>query len=552
MSSYFAPEFDVKIQGFSLEADVRGAVADLTVETSVETAGMATLRLHDPNLTLIDSALFEPGKAIDIQLGYANELQQVFVGEITAVQPDFPATGAPSLFITAYDKSHRMRHNSPARFTFTAMNDAAIVTRIALDNQLIPVVVPSIMPPRESVQQTGSDWALLKELADRNGYDVYVTGSELHFRPPLPADNIVVLRRGKNLSSFAPRLSTSNQSLFQIVRGYDPLLDQAIVSVLSSVSLASDLDGIVERLGSAAIEQLKGMGRRIVRDQPAGSFIEATVLAKVALSRLLDGFYEARGACVGNPLMRAGAFIEVAGVGRRYSGRFRLSKVTHTINGSGFRTTFEISPGRAGSLLESLRSKVQDEPPPNRQENIYAPIVAKVVSNYDPLHPAQVQVSFPGISDDNRSAWARVVSPLAGDNAGTYFLPDIGDEVLVVFENGEINKPRVLGGSWNGRQRPPAEAMSPENAVKMIRTKGGHLIKFDDSSGRERLCIMHKSGSQILFDARGNIAIESTGSLSIAAKNNGDVHIEGNSITLKSRAGPAVTATLKDGTLNVS
>lgn len=209
MSSYFAPEFDVKIQGFSLEADVRGAVADLTVETSVETAGMATLRLHDPNLTLIDSALFGTGKAIDIQLGYANELQQVFVGEITAVQPDFPATGAPSLSITAYDKSHRMRHNSPARFTFTAMNDAAIVTRIALENQLIPVVVPSIMPPRESVQQTGSDWALLKDLADRNGYDVYVIGSELHFRPPLPADNLVVLRRGKNLSSFAPRLSTS-------------------------------------------------------------------------------------------------------------------------------------------------------------------------------------------------------------------------------------------------------------------------------------------------------------------------------------------------------
>jgi phage protein D/phage baseplate assembly protein gpV len=549
MNRYFAPDFDVRIDGLTLEANVRGSVSDLTVETSVETAGMATFRLHDPNLSFVDSPLFEPGKNVEIDMGYVNALQQVFLGQITAVHPEFPSSGSPSLSITAYDKSHRMRHNSPDRFTFTAMDDASIVARIAIENQLIPMVVPSILPvdPDRAVPQNGSDWALIKQLADRNGYDVYVIGNELHFRPPLPMTSIVTLRRGANLISFSPRLSTSDQSLFNVIRGYDPHIDQAIVSALTAVSLGADLDAIVERLGSAALEQLISMGRRVVRGQKANNFIEAEVLAKIALSRVLDGLYEARGVTIGNPELQAGSFVEIQGVGKRYSGKFRCSKVTHTLNDSGFRTSFEISPRRASSLLKSLRTKIQDEPPPNRQEKINAPIVGKVVSNYDPQHLARVQVSFPDLSDTMRSGWARVVAPMAGADAGAYFVPDIGDEVLVAFENGDIQKPRILGGSWNDMKRPPKESISLTNSVKLIRTKSGHSIKFDDSQGSEQLSISHKNGSKIVFEANGDLTITSGRSISLSATEN--IAIKAQRIVLK---GDGVIATLSNGTMDVS
>jgi uncharacterized protein involved in type VI secretion and phage assembly len=217
--------------------------------------------------------------------------------------------------------------------------------------------------------------------------------------------------------------------------------------------------------------------------------------------------------------MHAGGFVEISGVGKRYSGTFRMSKVTHTINDSGYRTTFEISPTRTSSFVESLRTAIQDKPPPNKQQKFYAPMIGKVESNYDLLHPGQVQVTLPELSDDNRSAWARVVSPMATGDAGTYFLPDVGDEVLVVFENGDINKPRVLGGSWNGQGRPPTDAVSPQNSVKLIRTKAGHAILLDDAPGQEKVSIFHSSGSRIDMGNDGSITLEAKGDLNLKAAN---------------------------------
>lgn len=531
MQTYYAPGFSVKIEGLTLAADVRNAVIDLTYDNSLDTANMFTLRLNNADLRFTDSALFDVGKSVEIHMGYAGNLEPMMLGEITAVSPSFPQSGAPTLTITGYDKSHRLRHNRPARFTFKYMNDSVIAAQIAAENLLIPVVDPSPMPPRESVQQTGSDWALLKELAERNFFQVYVHWDKLYFRFPRPQTEMVVLEWGKNLSSFSPRLSTSAQFGIQIIRGYDYKLAQKIVAILPAVSLGSDLDDIVERLGSSFIDQLVKLGRNVIRDQPVNNYLDATVLAKSILKQLLQGLYEGSGACIGIPRLRAGDMVEIRGIGKRFSGNYTLSKVTHTINESGYQTRFEVTQKYASSLLESLRKKISDTPSPSRQERMNSIVIGKVETNVDKEGMGRLQLSFPHLSDVNLSDWARIATPMAGNGTGVYFLPDVGDEVLVAFEQGDINKPVVLGGLWNGPHRPPEWHKDGQNRIRMIKTKAGHTITLDDTSKAEQIIIKDKAGSTIMLQSDGTVSIEAKKDLTLKAT--GDINIDAANVKVK-------------------
>jgi phage protein D len=494
MEQYFAPDFSVKIEGLTLAADVTNAMIDLTYDNNLDTADMFTLRLNNADLRFTDSALFDVGKNVEIYMGYVGDLYPMMLGEITAVNPSFPQSGAPMITVTGYDKSHRLRHNKPARFTFKYTNDSAIAALIAAENLLVPVIDPSPMPSRESVQQTGSDWSLLKELADRNFFQIYVYWDKLYFRFPRPQTEMVALEWGKNLSSFSPRLSTSGQFGIQIIRGYDYKLAQKIVAILPALSLGTDLDHIIERLGSGFIEQLVQLGRNVIRDQPVDNYIDATVLAKSILMQLLQGLYEGSGACIGMPKLRAGDMIEIRGIGKRFSGRYTLSRVTHTINESGYQTQFEVTQKYSTTLLQSLRKKISESPSPNQQERIYGVVIGKVENNVDPEGLGRVQLSFPYLSDVNLSHWARIATLMAGGNTakswGTYFLPDIGDEVLVAFEQGYVNKPIVIGSLWNGIARPP-EKNTGLNEKKVIKTKSEQTISFDDTPGTGGININH-------------------------------------------------------------
>ncbi|WP_066382796.1 MULTISPECIES: phage baseplate assembly protein V [unclassified Anabaena] len=503
MQPYYVPDFLVKITGITLGADITNAVISLTVESHIDMADMFSIQFNNADLRFTDSALFEVGKRVEIYMGYVGNLQPMILGEIVAVSPSFPESGAPTITITGYDLSHRMRHNSPSRFTFTKTPDFLIASQIAAENLLIPVVDPT-PPIWESVQQTGSDWALLKELADRNFFWVYVFWDKLYFRFPRPQTEQVVLEWGKNLSSFNPRLSTSGQYGIQIIRGYDYQLAQNIVAILPLIALdPTDLDNIIERLGSTFIEQLLQLGRHVIRNQPVTNYLNAAALAKSILLQLLQGLYEASGNCIGIPELRARDTVEIRGVGKRFSGQYTLSKVRHIIDGSGYRTQFEVSQQFTSSILKSLRKKIAESPSPNKQEKMTGVFVGKVVNNLDPMQLGRIQVSFPHLSDLNISPWARIATMMAGANEGSYFLPDMGDEVLVSFEKGDINSPVIVGGLWNGLARPP-EFNTGLNARKMIQTKTGLKLMFDETPGQESLSLETLAGLTVnLSDTQG-------------------------------------------------
>jgi uncharacterized protein involved in type VI secretion and phage assembly len=106
--------------------------------------------------------------------------------------------------------------------------------------------------------------------------------------------------------------------------------------------------------------------------------------------------------------------------------------------------------------------------------------VAVVRENRDDSGLGRVKVSYPWYSEQRESYWARVATAMAGKQRGTYFIPEVGDEVLVAFDRGDLRFPYVIGCLWNGSDKSPAVNDDGKNNLRVIRTRKGHKLTFDD------------------------------------------------------------------------
>jgi uncharacterized protein involved in type VI secretion and phage assembly len=146
-------------------------------------------------------------------------------------------------------------------------------------------------------------------------------------------------------------------------------------------------------------------------------------------------------------------------------------------------------------------------------------VIGTVVDLNDPEKLGRVKLKLPQYNDE-QSTWARIASPMAGGNRGFFFRPEVQDEVLVGFENGEVRRPYVLGALWSKVDTPPPrDSDDTKNNWRFIVSRSGHILKFDDTSGAEKIEIIDKSGSlKITLDsANSKIQIESNGDVEVSA-----------------------------------
>ena len=159
--------------------------------------------------------------------------------------------------------------------------------------------------------------------------------------------------------------------------------------------------------------------------------------------------------------------------------------------------------------------------------------LAEVIDLNDPSSLSRVKVrllSFDGVNGHDGPVWARVACPFAGSDRGAFLLPDVGDEVFVIFVNGDPRMPVVVGGLWNGNSQPPETISGGQNRRKVIRSKNGVKITMDDQSGQEQFIVETPAGQKItLKDGPGSVFVEDS---------------NGNSVKLEP-AGITVTASAK-------
>jgi phage baseplate assembly protein gpV len=138
----------------------------------------------------------------------------------------------------------------------------------------------------------------------------------------------------------------------------------------------------------------------------------------------------------------------------------------------------------------------------------------------------RVKLTFPWLDAQETSFWARIAVPMAGADRGTYVLPEIDDQVLVVFEHGDIDRPLVVGSLWSRKQEPVELNQSGKNNTKLIKSRCGHRIIFDDKAGAEKVTIVDRTRkNKIVLDSVNRIVkIESDGEIEVTAKASVIVH----------------------------
>jgi phage protein D len=518
----------VKIDGTLVSEEFMRDLFEVVVDNSLHMPDVATIVVNDAALKWIDDALLSPGRAIEISTSatpQGSKARPVFDGEIVEVEPEFGAK-THRLTIRAFDRLHRLSRGRFVR-SYQNVTDGDVARRLATEAGLQADVASTRQVHPYLFQNNQTNLEFLRERASAVGYLFYVSGKKLCFKPLEHSLAPVDLNWGANLSEFHLRMTTLSQVNTVTTRGWDPRSRREIVSEVTKGTGMRDV-GEHKQGGDVAKDAFRIDAPLLVSSGPIRDQLGADHLARAVADRQAERFIEADGACGGNPAIVAGASVKIESIGKRFGGTYFVTAATHRFTAKeGYGTHFSISGQTPATLLGLLQS---DERPA-------APTIAigVVTDNQDPDGWGRVKVKYPWLSAEHASDWARVVAVGGGADRGLEFLPEIDDEVLVGFEMGDVHHPYVLGGLWNGKDAPPKKngdvVSGGRVQQRVIRSRSGHEIVFDDSDGKSSITIADKAGNTITLDAsRRAISIESAGDLTLKAT--GQVTIKGTVINL--------------------
>ena len=576
-STIIFTEIEIKVDGTAIETLVLNALIEAVMDQHTHLPHMFTLRLHDPKQELVDNGPFDLTKEIEISvINGDGDNVKLITGEITALEPEFQAGMLATLVVRGYDKSHRLFRETKSA-AFLNIKDSDLATEFAGNAGLTTQVDATTTVYDHIYQDNQSDLAFLMQRAWRIGYECFVADGKLYFRKPQTSGTNVALTWGVDMVSFHPIMTLAEQVDEVIVKGWDPATQEAIVGQATAGTLYPSSG---ESKDGAAWSTTFGTGKQIIVDVPVVTQAEADLLAQARLNELSGMFIEAEGVVLSKPTITAGEFVEIEGLGTRFSGTYMVTEASHLYDNTGLTTTFTVRGSRTGMLAEQMY----------RQEPLrkWTGVVTAVVTNSDdPDDHGRVKLKYPWMSDDAESDWARVASAGGGPEAGLFMAHNVGDEVLVSFEHGDFNRPFVVGGLWSGTHAiPTAPTAAAEGEKHMIRvwqshnghyilmhddaddkmelatagghillmddankivditTSGGHKVTMDDDGGKVE--IVSSDGHTITMDSSG-VTIESGGAVEI--KSTGNMKIEsGGMLDLKASG----VLTVKGSVVNIN
>jgi uncharacterized protein involved in type VI secretion and phage assembly len=266
---------------------------------------------------------------------------------------------------------------------------------------------------------------------------------------------------------------------------------------------------------------------------------EVDAAAKSIADQIAGAFAELDGAARGNPKLRAGAAVSLSLCGEPFDGKYILSATRHVYDpGGGYTTEFTVS-GRQERSLHGLAARGGANGSAGHLPGVFP---AEVTDVRDPEELGRVKLKFPWLSDSYVSDWARTMQPGAGPKRGAVVLPEVNDEVLVAFEQGDLRRPYVLGGLYNGVDKPLLGDRLVDSSTGAVRRRGfvskkGHLMVFFDDDADDGVAILtgdkglrialDKTKKTIRIVSDGKVEVEATADVKVKTSANCSVEATG-------------------------
>lgn len=355
---FFTPRFTVTVgdQEFS---EGSGLISDVSVDTTVDGASEFGFTANPPfdhasgEFGPIDTAtgsvpsvtsprgggepLFRAGRPVGIAAGYGDNQPTLVTGTIQSVQPNFPASGGPTVSVRGYDGLHALSTGRSDTTSWDSKTIAEVIEQVVAtpgfreteieENRGTTMTYAKI----ERRPEVGT-LEFVRELARRVGFEVFVvpleTGERFYFRSPgFDSEPVVRVRYGESLRSFSPEVNAAGQIESVSVHGYDAARREPIT-------------GTAENPGSGDVAE-RPRGSVTLR-LPVRSQEEAEVRAAAELDRRRDDLLRGRGETLGTPVIRAGETVHLDGLGEPYSGVYYVESATHRIGTGGYTTSFDV------------------------------------------------------------------------------------------------------------------------------------------------------------------------------------------------------------------
>jgi phage protein D len=547
-------KFQVELNGSPLPDDVAALLMSGYVDCSLRLPDAFMLRFRDPGRIVIDKSGAKVGAKLKVSVttDAAPTPEKLVSGEVTSLEAEVDATGSFTI-IRGYDPAHRLfRGRHTASYTQATASDVA--TQIAQRVSLPAGNVQSGGTVFDHLGQCGqTDWEFLDGIAKQIGFEVAVRNDKLDFGPREPAQtapsgdnnpaavNPLVLRLGSDILRFRSVITAAEQVGNVEVRGWDLAQKRKIVSSVPAGTKSVDLPDVTP----ADMATPFGNPKYVASDVAYRSQAQADTAAKALVEEIGSSFAEIDAVARGNPKLRPDVAITIENAGKPFDGKYTITTTRHRYEPTtGYTTAFAVT-GRQERSLYGLASGG------TRDGLGGGVVIAQVSDANDPSKQGRVKLTFPWLSDDYVSDWARTVQPGAGKNRGAMMVPEVGDEVLVAFEQEDPQRPYVLGGLFNGVDTVSTKGIdvvdSGSGAInrRSFISRNGHRIDLLDDNGKTEGVTVETGDERlrIAMDAVGTkVTVHSDGTVLIEGKNG--IVVDAATSNLELKAGQiAMTAT---------
>jgi len=524
-------------------------VYSIAVHNTINRIPTAVIKLQDGEVADKDfeasnSDDFIPGKEIEIQAGYQSDNKTIFKGIVISMRIVLDGIKGSVLEVTCRDKAILMTQSRKSTF-FENMKDSDIISSIIGGYSGVSADVASTtVEHKELVQYDATDWDFMMIRADINGLVAAINQGKVSVKAPdVSSQPLLALTYGTDIIELEADFSASGQMPGVEAISWDAtsqkILNQTGASPTGSSQgnigtdkAASSIDAETQTLRSSA--------------QIGSETLQQWANARLVKSNL--AMITGSATFAGASMVLPNTMIELNGIGDRFSGNAFVSAVHHKIHGGNWTTKIDF-----GLKDEWFATKPNVNPIPasGLTPEVGGLMMAKVKQlSEDPAGENRILVTLPMMQDDNNGIWARLATFYATKEKGSFFIPEVDDEVVLGFLNSDPNYPVILGSLYSSENAPPYE-LTEENYTKALLTKAGCKIEFDDEKkvinietpGENKITISDENKGITIVDENENSIKTNAEGITIEDSNGNEIVMSSSGIEIKSCSDLKLTAT---------
>jgi Rhs element Vgr protein len=483
--------FDVIIDGTAIRPEVE--ILTISIEKEVNRIPSAVIVIRDGNVSdetfeQSDGTTFMPGNTIEIKVGYDGSNKTMFKGIIVKHRIKISENGASNLTLECKDECVRLAMGRKNKY-FENTTDSDAITEVL--GGLAGEVESTSVNHDELVQHHTSDWDFIVMRAESNGKLVIPDDGVVNIKSPKTEAAALSIIYGSTILSFEAEMDARHQWKSVKTSAWN-YTKQAIEE--ADVSNA-DFDDLQGNYSPNSLADVTAPTQFELRHSGQLSASEAETWAKATMLKSRMAKIRGYAKFTGFPDIKPGQWLELNGVGKRFEGAAFVSGIRHDISGGNWFTAaqFGMEPG-----WHANKPQVQDFPTGGLTAGVNGLQIGVVVQlESDPNGEDRIQVKLPTLDNNAKGIWSRVACLDAGNDRGSFFRPEIGDEVVVGFVNDDPREAIILG-HLNSQAKPAHWQAKDDNPQKGFFTRSQLLLQFDDE--KKIVTISTPAGNKIVLD----------------------------------------------------